>query len=77
MAGSYPVPPEFARKAHIDDARYRAMYQESVANPDGFWAARAREFIDWHSEWSEVSWSDLPAGRVEWFRGATLNASYN
>ena len=37
----------------------------------------AREFIDWHSEWSEVSWSDLPAGRVEWFRGATLNASYN
>ncbi len=77
MAGSYPVPPEFARDAHIDDARYRSMYQESVTDPDGFWAARAREFIDWHSEWSEVSWSDLPAGRVEWFRGATLNASYN
>ena len=77
MADTYPVPPEFARKAHIDDARFSAMYQESVADPDAFWAARAREFIDWHSEWSEVSWSDLPAGRVEWFRGATLNASYN
>ena len=77
MAASYPVPPEFARKAHIDDARYRAMYQESVADPDAFWAARAREFIDWHSEWSQVSWSDMPAGRVEWFRGATLNACHN
>ncbi len=77
MAGSYPVSPEFARKAHIDDARFSALYQESVADPDAFWAAQAREFIDWHSEWSEVSWSDLPAGRVEWFRGATLNASYN
>ena len=77
MADSYPVPPEFARKAHIDDARFSAMYQASVTDPDAFWAARAREFIDWHSEWSEVSWSDLPAGRVEWFRGATLNASYN
>ena len=77
MASSYPVPPDFARKAHIDEARYRAMYQESVADPDAFWAAQAREFIDWHSEWSEVSWSDLPAGRVEWFRGATLNASHN
>ena len=77
MADSYPVPPEFARKAHIDDARFSAMYRESVTDPDAFWAARAREFIDWHSEWSEVSWSDLPAGRVEWFRGATLNASYN
>ena len=77
MAARYPVPPEFARKAHVDDARYRAMYEESVADPDGFWAAQAREFIDWFSEWSEVSWSDLPAGRVEWFRGATLNASHN
>ena len=77
MADGYPVPPEFARKAHIDDARYRAMYRQSVADPDAFWAAQAREFIDWHSQWSEVSWSDLPAGRVEWFRGATLNASYN
>ena len=77
MAASYPVPTEFARKAHIDAARYQAMYAESVADPDAFWAARAREFVDWHSEWSEVSWSDLPAGRVEWFRGATLNAGYN
>ena len=77
MAASYPVPTEFARRAHIDAARYQQMYAESVADPDAFWAARAREFVDWHSEWSEVSWSDLPAGRVEWFRGATLNASYN
>ena len=77
MVATYPVPPEFARTAHIDEGRYRAMYEESIADPDAFWAAQAREFLDWHSEWSEVSWSDMPAGRVEWFRGATLNASYN
>ncbi len=32
----YPVPAEWAKRAFIDDARYQAMYQRSLADPDGF-----------------------------------------
>ena len=30
--------PEWAKRAFVDDAKYRAMYQRSVDDPDGFWA---------------------------------------
>ena len=77
MATTYPVPESLRTGSHIDDARYVELYEQSIADPDAFWSDRAREFIDWHSEWTEVSSDDFPAGRVSWFKGATLNASVN
>ena len=70
-------PPRFRAKSHMDDARYEAMYQHSVADPDAFWAAQAEQFVDWFSGWREVSSHDFANGRVRWFEGATLNACYN
>ena len=77
MANTYPVPESLRRASHIDDARYLELYEQSIADPDAFWSDRAREFVDWYSEWTEVSDHDFPAGRVSWFKGATLNASVN
>ncbi len=77
MANSYPVPESLRTGSHIDAARYVELYEQSIADPDAFWSDRAREFIDWYSEWTEVSSHDFPAGRVSWFEGATLNASVN
>ena len=74
---NYPPPPRFRAKSHMDDARYEAMYQHSVADPDAFWAAQAEQFVDWFSGWREVSSHDFANGRVRWFEGATLNACYN
>ncbi len=74
---SYPVPDGFRAKSHIDEAAYRAMYAESIADPDAFWSARAKEFVDWYSPWHTVSSHDFPRGEVRWFDGATLNACYN
>ena len=77
MANIYPVEGGIREKSHIDNTRYLEMYKQSVADPDSFWSERAREFVDWYSEWSEVSSHDFPSGRVSWFRGATLNACAN
>ena len=73
----YPPPRHLQAHGHIDEQRYQALYQQSVAEPEAFWAEQARAFIDWYSEWDEVSSHDLPAGQVSWFKGATLNACHN
>ena len=77
MANIYPPADDIRDRSHIDDERYREMYEQSIADPDSFWSERAREFVDWHSEWTEVCSHDFPNGRVSWFRGATLNACAN
>ncbi len=73
----HPVPDSFRRKAHIDRARYEAMYEASIQNPDAFWAEQATQFISWSSPWTSVNETDFDEGRFSWFVGATLNASYN
>ena len=35
-----------AKRAHIDASKYEALYAESIANPDGFWAEHGKR-IDW------------------------------
>ena len=77
MANNYPVEDGIRERSHIDSARYLEMYEQSIADPDSFWSERAREFVDWYSEWTEVSSHDFPNGRVGWFHGATLNACAN
>ncbi len=77
MANIYPVSEHFRSQGHIDPERYRELYEQSIRNPDSFWSARAREFVDWYSPWSEAFSHDFPNGRVRWFEGATLNACYN
>ncbi|WP_256581209.1 MULTISPECIES: hypothetical protein, partial [unclassified Pseudomonas] len=36
-ASLYPVRPEVLANTLTDEATYKAMYQQSVVNPDGFW----------------------------------------
>ncbi len=75
----YPVPPEFAREAHIGKARYEEMYRRSLEDPDAFWAEQAREFVTWSREWERVQdWSfDTADLHIKWFEGARLNVTYN
>ncbi len=76
-AKRYPVPESMA-DALLDADGYERLYQESVDDPDGFWSRMAREQLHWFSDdWKTVSEVDMPKGRVSWFAGGTLNASYN
>ncbi|PUB83383.1 MAG: acetate--CoA ligase [gamma proteobacterium symbiont of Ctena orbiculata] len=76
---TYPVPAGFAAQANINDDQYQAMYQQSTSDPEGFWGVQAEKYITWFKKWDKViDWSfgkdDL---HIEWFKGATLNVSYN
>jgi acetyl-CoA synthetase len=73
----YPVPAEWAKRAWVDDAKYRAMYQRSVDDPNGFWAEHGRR-IDWIKPFTKVKNTtfDAPVS-IKWFEDGTLNVSAN
>ena len=49
----YPVPPEFAAKAHVDAAKYEAMYAASVADPKAFWREHGKR-LRWMKHYTKV-----------------------
>lgn len=74
---TYPVPEDLKNLAHIDAKTYQDMYQQSIENPEEFWAKQANTFLVWNSTWSRVKNTDLHSGEIKWFENATLNASVN
>lgn len=66
---------EFSKTAHISSmAQYKKMYNESIKNPQKFWAKAAGE-LDWFKKWNKVlQWK---APHSKWFVGGKLNISYN
>ena len=75
----YPVKPEFADSAWINNEKYLQMYQQSVINPEGFWREQAEQRIDWIKPFTRVrnvSFDDHNVD-IKWFEDGTLNASAN
>jgi acetyl-CoA synthetase len=73
-----PVPRDWKERALIDSAKYDAMYAQSLADPDGFWAEQARR-LDWMRPFTKVknvSW-DPDNLSIKWFEDGTLNVSVN
>ncbi len=77
-ASVYPVSPEAAKHSLTDEAAYRAMYQQSVINPEGFWREQAAR-LDWIRPFSEVKRTSFDDHHVyiKWFADGTLNVSAN
>lgn len=76
---TYPVKPEFADSAWINNDQYLQMYQQSVVNPEGFWREQAENRIDWMKPFTkvrDVSFDDHNVF-IRWFEDGTLNASVN
>ncbi|GIL18646.1 MAG: acetyl-coenzyme A synthetase [Oligoflexia bacterium] len=77
MSQLIPVSPEFASKAHINKEKYLKMYQESISNPEKFWADQA-ERITWFKKWDKVKNVSFHSPvQIKWYEGGKLNASYN
>jgi acetyl-CoA synthetase len=74
---TYPVSAATAASAHLTDAQYQKMYQQSIDDPEGFWAQQADEFVTWSRRWNKVMDVDFHQAKITWFDGATLNASSN
>jgi acetyl-CoA synthetase len=73
----YPVPEAFKRQTLMDRQTYDRWYQQSIDDPDTFWAERADQLLDWQTRWDTVSDWDFKEGRAAWFQGGKLNACYN
>ena len=73
---TYPIM-KSDREPLINAKTYESMYEQSMSNPDKFWAEQAEIFVDWEKKWDKVSDVDFSKGKIAWFEGATLNVSYN
>jgi acetyl-CoA synthetase len=74
----YPVSKEWARRAHVDDASYQAMYAASVNDPEAFWREHGQR-IDWFKPYTKVKNTSYKPGKVKiaWFEDGMTNVAYN
>ena len=72
------VTPEWASRAHVDNARYTDMYRASVADPVAFWREHGKR-IDWIRPYTKIKDVSYSAGdlHIRWYEDGTLNASAN
>lgn len=55
---------------------YEKAYQQSVSDPEGFWASIAEQFV-WKRKWDKVLEWDFKDTYIEWFKGGKLNITEN
>jgi acetyl-CoA synthetase len=74
----YNVSPEWKQRALIDEAKYKDMYRQSLADPNGFWGEQAKR-LTWIKPFHKVKNTSFGPGNVsiKWFEDGTLNAAYN
>ncbi len=73
----FPVPELWAKSAWINNDTYRKMYEQSIADPEGFWGEQAKRLV-WFQPWTKVREGSFSGDvRVSWFCGGKLNVSYN
>ncbi len=56
--------------------QYKEVYQESVDNPEQFWAEQAATF-QWQKKWDKVLSWDFKKPEVKWFEGGKMNITEN
>ena len=77
MSHVFPVPAPLAKSAWCDDAKYKAMYERSVKDPEGFWAEHGKR-IDWIKPYTKIKDVSYTGDvHIKWFYDGTLNASVN
>ncbi len=72
-----PIPAGFD-KAHATPESYAAMYEESIRDPEGFWAREGKR-LDWIKPYSKIKNANFDFGDVsiKWFEDGVLNACVN
>lgn len=71
----YSSPERVKSRAMISPEKYREMYEESVNDPEAFWARIAEEELEWFEKWDKVLEWNYP--HYKWFEGAKLNITHN
>lgn len=69
----------FKANAHFKSLEeYKALYQQSIENPEAFWGEQAKR-ISWHEPFSNVKNVSLASSNVSirWYEDGKVNAAYN
>jgi len=74
----YPVSDAWREHAYIDDEGYRALYEASVRDPEGFWREQASR-LDWITPFTKVKNTSFGPGDVsiKWYEDGSLNVCAN
>jgi len=74
----YPVSDAWREHAYIDDEGYRALYEASVRDPEGFWREQASR-LDWITSFTKVKNTSFGPGDVsiKWYEDGSLNVCAN
>ncbi|MBX9741551.1 MAG: acetate--CoA ligase [Beijerinckiaceae bacterium] len=74
----YDVSAEWARRAFVDDAKYKAMYAQSIDDPAAFWGEQGKR-IDWFKPFTKVKNTSFDPHKVsiKWYEDGTTNVAHN
>jgi len=72
-----PVPKVFSENSWCDGGTYKKMYEQSISDPERFWADQAKR-LDWIQPWKRVKDGSFSRDvHIRWFEGGKLNVSTN
>jgi acetyl-CoA synthetase len=73
-----PVPPDWAKKAYVDDVGYRAMHAAALADPEAFWGVHGQR-LDWIKPYTKVKDTSFRREdfHIRWYEDGVLNVSAN
>jgi acetyl-CoA synthetase len=74
----HDIPSEWTKRAYVDDAKYQAMYQASIRDPDTFWGEHGKR-VDWIKPYTKVKNTSFDSHNVsiKWFEDGVLNVAAN
>jgi acetyl-CoA synthetase len=74
----YEIPAEWKQRAFVKEPDYHAMYERSIADPNGFWAEHAKR-IYWFKPPTKIKNTSFGPGNVsiKWFEDGNTNVAYN
>ena len=69
---------DIIKNSHVNSEDYEKMYEESIKNPDEFWALHGKR-IDWIKPYTKISNVSYEKENlhIKWYEDGTLNASVN
>src|SRR5690348_15042495 len=74
----HDVPSDWTKRAYVDDAKYQAMYEASIRDPNAFWGEHGKR-VDWIKPYTKVKNASYGPGNVsiKWYEDGVLNVSAN
>src|SRR5690606_19694651 len=73
-----PVPEEWAKRAYVDDVKYKAMHAAALADPEAFWGLHGQR-LDWIKPYSKVKDTSFNEAdfHIRWYEDGVLNVAAN